>query len=199
MSARLLALETKSEGFKEKIMTEFSTPTLEPAAAAVPSSTTSSFSNILPAILTPIATIFFVILLVVSLKTCTYQKNKRNRRALDAAKESERIRHSHDETSPTKYINRATLNDNEDDNNSKKVNGGEPLYQPIESASSVFDFSEEAESEDAMISSPLGKYITVEAEMHPLTAMEERPSPKTCRSSNIDENNAVAPLCATSM
>lgn len=169
-----------------------STPSLGTVAAGFDSSTAATnISKIIPAILTPIASIIFVLILVASLKSCIHARNKRAKRPV---KQPER-KDKQEEPAPKKYINTELEADCEDnkDEQGRKVSSGDLFYQPIQSSSSILDFSsEEAQSEDIMISSPLGKYIMVEAEMHPLSsAKEERSSPKSSRSANFDEGDAI--------
>lgn len=187
----LLTLETKQQMI-ERVMND-STPNFETAAAGAVSTTESSSNSIIPAILTPIASLLLVFILVVSFKICPYTRNRKARRSLNAAKQP-RIKDNPQELSPKIYINGDIKNDDKDEE-SRNINDSDLLYKPFESSSSVFKQPlKEAKSEDVMITSTHGKHTMVEAQVYPSNDKEEKSSPKPCRSGNPDESDAAVPL-----
>lgn len=174
---------------------------LESAAAAGVALDTSTGgqggNNILPAILTPLACIIFVLILVASFKMCNYTRRRKARRSYSCTQTSEIINEIPEEPSTLKCVNCETQKDFEDREEEDKEDHRNS-YQPIDSSSSVFSL-EEAKSEDFMIINPHGNHhnnFHVEVEIHPFAAEGSSPRPfRLVSDADSDDSEADTPLC----
>ena len=160
------------------------------AAAGFAAAAGSEFNNIntLPTILTPIASLIFVLALLATLKTCIYAREIKARRSLIAAEEPERINDSPEELSQKGISDEIHKVDEANEEKGRNVFG--EVCQPILSSNSLFEFSvKEAQLEGGMIITPHEKHTKVEMEVY---AKEKRSSLKPC-GANFDEYAVSVP------